>query len=183
MRLGFERIAKDKRGSDRVKGSLIGHGKLLELFPNFKDDIQENGIDLRVGKIEAIKNDGKIIGCIDDEKFKPDYFPIPLVNDSHYRLLPQNFYFVTCDRAIHIPDGYTQIYQIRSSFARCGLILLSSVGDNGFNGTLMMGLYNASPLPIFVGKNERIIQALTFKNDGSATEYSGAYQNDDFYKE
>ena len=162
--------------------SLIGHKKLLELFPNFSEDVQENGIDLRVGKIEAIKNDGKITGSIDDEKFKPDYFPIPLINDSHYRLLPKNFYFVTCDRQIHIPDGYTQIYQIRSTFARCGLILLSAVGDNDFKGTLMMGVYNCSPLPIFVGKNERLIQAITFKNDGTATKYDGDYQNDKFYE-
>lgn len=166
-----------------MKGSLVGHHNLKKLFPNFEEDIQENGIDLRVGKIEAINQDGKIIGCVNDEKFKPNYFPVRLVNDSHYRLLPQNFYFVTCDRSIHIPKGYTQIYQIRSTFARCGLILLSSVGDDDFNGTLMMGLYNASPLPIFIGKNERVIQALTFKNDGTATSYDGAYQNDEFYKE
>ena len=166
-----------------MKGSLIGHGKLQELFPNFKEDIQENGIDLRVGKIEAIKNDGKIIGCIDDEKFKPDYFPIPLVNDSHYRLLSHNYYFITVDRQIHIPKGYIQQYYLRSSFARCGLILTDAIGDSDFSGTLMVGVYNSSPMPIFVGKNERIIQAVTIKTDGTDLSYNGDYQNDDFYKE
>lgn len=165
-----------------MKGSLVGHDNLIKLFPNFEDDIKENGIDLRVGKIEKIKNDGKIIGCVDDVKYKPSYIKLPLINGNHYHLKPQEFYFVTIDRKIHIPNGYTQIYQIRSSFARCGLILLSAVGDNGFNGTLMMGLYNASPLPIFIGKNERIIQAVTFKNDGTATDYDGVYQNDELYE-
>ena len=44
-----------------------------------------------------------------------------------------------------------------------------------------MGLYNASPLPIYVGENERLIQAVTLKNDGTATKYDGDYQNDKIY--
>ena len=60
---------------------------------------------------------------------------------------------------------------------------MSSVGDNGFNGTLMMGLYNTNKnVSVFVGKNERIIQAVTYQNDGTASQYDGSYQDDEIYE-
>lgn len=166
-----------------MNGSLIGKGKLLKLFPNFTEDIGGNGIDLRLGKLERIVKDGKIMGCVDDEKYAPQYYEIQLKNESYYELLPNNFYFATIDRQIHIPKGYCQTYFIRSTFARCGLILLSSVGDSDFKGVLRCGLYNASSQPIQIGKNERIIQALTWKTDGSDESYDGSYQNDKFYED
>lgn len=160
---------------------LVGREKLIELFPDFIDDVAENGIDLRVGKIEQIVNLSNSIGCIDDEKLLPKYEEVLPFNDKYYVLEPHKFYFVTCDRKIKIPNGYTQIYLIRSTFGRCGLQLISSVGDNGFYGSLKMGLVNNNEKPIFVGKNERIIQALTFENDGTASLYDGVYQYDNVY--
>ena len=37
-------------------------------------------------------------------------------------------------------------------------------------------------VPINIGFNERIIQAVTMQNDGTATSYNGSYQNDKIYK-
>lgn len=162
---------------------IVGRENLLKLFPNFKEDVQENGIDLRVGKIYTIDERSGILGCVDDEKYLPELEEVECNNDI-YILKPKTYYFVKVDRSIHIPHNYTQTYLIRSTFARCGLMLISSVGDDSFNGTLMMGLYNTNEkLSVFVGKNERIIQALTYENDGTASEYDGAYKNDGIYKE
>ena len=48
---------------------IVGHDKLLELFPDFKDCIKENGLDLKIGKVENTTNrDNKLIGCIDGTK-------------------------------------------------------------------------------------------------------------------
>lgn len=161
---------------------IVGKENLEKLFPNFIEDIAENGIDLRVGKIEISVDENKI-GCIDDEKLLPKYEEIKPIKNKYYKIEPHKFYFVSCDRAIKIPNGYCQIYLIRSTFARCGLQLISSVGDNGFEGTLKMGIVNNNDKPIYIGTNERIIQALTIKNDGSASLYNGVYQNDVAYKE
>ena len=166
-----------------MKGSLIGKGELLKLFPNFKEDIGGNGIDLRVGTVSIIVQDNKMMGCVDDEKYSPTYHKINPKNDEYYELLPNNFYFITVDREIYIPTGYCQTYLLRSTFCRCGLFLTSAVGDDSFNGTLMMGLYNASPQPIHIGKNERVIQALTWKTDNTSEAYDGDYLNDKFYEE
>ena len=162
---------------------IIGHDKLLELFPDFKDCIKENGIDLRIGKVEHTTNRGnKLIGCIDGEKHLPHTYEVK-PSDGVYKFYPHNYYTIICDRPIKIPDGYCQFYFIRSTFARCGLMINDAVGDNGFEGTLRIGIYNANNLPITAGLNEAIIQAVTIRNDGTATEYIGQYKKDEIYNE
>lgn len=168
---------------------IVGRDNLLELFPDFADDVQENGIDLRIGEVFIIEDDypNRVLGCVDGTKLLPtlDKIEIQYLNDKPvYVLEPMRYYFVKVDKDIHIPDGYTQTYAIRSTFNRCGLLLISSVGDNDFNGRLMMGLYNTNRhVPIVVGANERIIQAITYQNDGTASSYEGSYQNNKIYKE
>ena len=162
---------------------IIGHGTLKEMFPNFKEDIQENGIDLRLGELHLInKKKSGMIGCIDGEKYPPTYSIVKPNKDGLYVLRAKNFYFMKVDRPIHIPKGYIQQYYLRSSFSRCGLILTDAIGDSDFQGTLMLGLYNCGPMPVSIGFNERIIQAVTIKTDGTETSYDGDYQNDKIYK-
>ena len=160
---------------------IIGHDKLMELFPDFKEDIKENGIDLRIGTVEHIENKQKLLGCIDSEKHLPRTYTIK-PSDGVYKFYPHNFYSIIVDRPIHIPDGYCQFYFIRSTFARCGLILTDAVGDDGFNGTLRIGLYNGNNLTVCAGENEPIIQAVTLENDGTAITYNGSYQEDKIYE-
>ena len=163
---------------------IVGRDNLLKLFPDFADDVQENGIDLRVGELFITKNfseNADIVGCVNDEKFLPILEKVEPFMDE-YELEPKKYYFVKVDRDIHIPDGYTQTYAIRSTFARCGLLLMSAIGDNDFNGRLMMGLYNTNDFPIHMGVNERIIQAVTYQNDGTASNYEGSYQNNQIYQ-
>ena len=50
-----------------------------------------------------------------------------------------------------------------------------AVGDNGFEGTLRIGVYNANNLTITCGLNEAIIQAVTIKNDGTYTSTSSDF--------
>ena len=102
--------------------------------------------------------------------------------DDVYKFYPHNYYTIVVDRPISIPDGYCQFYFIRSTFARCGLVLTDAVGDNGFDGTLRLGIYNANNIPVYAGLNEAIIQAVTIKNDGTAKEYDGSYQGDKIYE-
>ena len=161
---------------------IIGNESLKDLFPEFEDCIKENGLDLKIGSVEHTTNRGnKLIGCIDGEKHLPVTYEVA-PSDGVYKFYPHNYYTIVVDRPIKIPDGYCQFYFIRSTFARCGLQLLSSVGDNGFEGTLRIGVYNANNLPITCGLNEAIIQAVTIKNDGTATSYDGAYQGDKAYE-
>ena len=163
---------------------IVGHDKLLELFPDFKDCIKENGIDLSIGKVEHTTNKyNDLIGCVNGEKHLPRTYEIkPDSKSGNYRFYPNNYYSIIIDRPVHIPDGYCQFYFIRSTFARCGLVLTDAVGDNGFNGTLRVGIYNANNIPITAGPHEAIIQAVTIKNDDTATTYDGDYKEDKIYE-
>ena len=160
---------------------IIGNESLKDLFPEFEDCIRETGIDLRIGKVEHTVNKQKRIGCIDGEKNLPKTYEVRAFDDV-YKFYPHNYYSIVIDRPIKIPDGYCQFYFIRSTFARCGLILTDAVGDNGFDGTLRLGIYNANNIPVYAGLNEAIIQAVTLKNDGTATSYDGSYQGDKIYE-
>ena len=160
---------------------ILGNETLKELFPEFKDDVKENGIDLRIGHVEHTVNKQKRIGCIDGVKNLPKTYEVKAF-DNVYKFYPHNYYTIVVDRPIHIPNGYCQFYFIRSTFARCGLILTDAVGDNGFDGTLRLGIYNANNIPVYAGLNEAIIQAVTIKNDGTAKEYKGEYQGDKIYE-
>ena len=160
---------------------IIGHDKLLELFPEFTDCIKENGIDMKIGKVEHTINKQKRIGCVDGEKHLPKTYEVRAF-DGVYKFYPHNYYTIVVDRPIKIPYGYCQFYFIRSTFARCGLILTDAVGDNGFDGTLRLGIYNANNIPVYAGLNEAIIQAVTIKNDGTAKVYDGDYQGDKIYE-
>ena len=159
---------------------IIGNKNLKDLFPSFEDCIKENGLDLKIGKVEHTENRQGVIGCIDGEKHLPKTYELKPMGDV-YVFYPHNFYTIRVDRPIKIPDGYCQFYFIRSTFARCGLILTDAVGDNGFEGTLRLGIYNGSNLKVTTGLNEAIIQAVTIKNEG-ATTYNGDYQGDKIYE-
>lgn len=173
---------------------IIGEKNLKKLFPNFEKDIDGNGIDLRVGKLYENIETNKVVGCINNEKFLPQLKELELENNSEslipndvelpkfYKLKPFTYYTVEIDREIYIPHGYTQMYEIRSTYARCGLILSKGVGDDGFNGTLRFGLFNGTNNSIYVGENERIVQAITFKNDGTTSHYDGSYQDNEIYE-
>ena len=92
--------------------TVIGHDNLRKLFPNFADDVAENGIDLRIGELYIInKKESERIGCVEDEKYLPTYAKVPL-RYNEYRLEPHNFYFARIDRPIHIPKGYIQQYRL-----------------------------------------------------------------------
>ena len=160
---------------------ILGNESLKSLFPSFEEDVKENGIDLRIGKVEHTTNrNNKLIGCIDGEKHLPVTYEVEPM-DGNYVFYPHNFYTIVVDRPIKIPDGYCQFYFIRSTFARCGLIFTDAVGDNGFDGTLRLGIYNGSNLKVTAGLNEAIIQAVTIENTG-ATSYDGDYQGDKIYE-
>ena len=161
---------------------IIGNENLKDLFPEFEDCIKENGLDLKIGKVEHTTNRGnKLIGCLDGEKHLPITYEV-MPSDDVYKFYPHNYYTIVIDRPIKIPDGYCQFYFIRSTFARCGLMINDAVGDNGFEGTLRIGVYNANNLTITAGLNEAIIQAVTIKNDDTATKYEGTYQGDKAYE-
>lgn len=160
---------------------ILGEKRLKKLFEDFEEDIEANGIDLRIGQGYEYAQE-QICGCIDNEKHLP-VTHIKLLEEGEYYLLePGESMFFEIDRPIKIPENHVQLYYLRSTFVRAGLVLASAVGDAGFEGTLMMTVHNPTKHKICIGDNERIVQAVTYTADGCGI-YDGDYQHDKAYRE
>ena len=78
---------------------IIGNESLKGLFPEFEDCIKENGLDLKIGKVEHTTNRGnKLIGCIDGTKYLPQTYEVEPNSDGVYKFYPHNHYTIRCSR-------------------------------------------------------------------------------------
>ena len=154
----------------------IGKNNLEKMFPDFKEDIQQQGIDLRIGKIYGrVVDSNKVYGSVNNEKKLPEIVELPVTKEGTYKLKPNSSYIVEIDRQISIPAGVYQHYKPRYTLIRCDVDLKTAIGDAGFTGTLQFGL-TTGELPVTFGRNERIAQAITETTDGSEELYNGFYQ-------
>lgn len=161
---------------------MLGKIVLEKLYPDFKDDIEANGIDLRVGKIYNFE-DSNEVGLYNDIKKLPPINELakskkvlPDKNIGYgYYLRPGISYSVTVDRIMKIPKGFSQLYFPRSSLIRSNISLFTAVGDSGFEGTLQFKIRNDGDVDFFLGENERFCQMVSFRVEGAGY-YDGDYQ-------
>ncbi|MDR2830646.1 MAG: deoxyuridine 5'-triphosphate nucleotidohydrolase [Methanobrevibacter sp.] len=148
---------------------MLGEKELIKLFPNFKELVQASGIDLPIDEVFIQKSSGSLI---DDKKNLPKLEPL---NGPIYTLKPRTAYFVTIDRKIKIPKGYSMLYKPRSTLLRSFISVQTAVGDPGFYGTLMFLLCNHGDFDYKIKKGDRIVQGVVFEVIGSG-DYTGSYQ-------
>ncbi len=150
---------------------MLGEEKLRELFPEYEEDIQPSGIDLKLDKVYRQTSDGSLIDNVKNlpelEEVEPD--------DDIYTLEPHTAYSVTIEGKTNIPKGYTMLYLPRSTLLRSFISVHTAVGDPGFYGTLQFMMVNNGEYPYKIKRLERIAQAVVFPVEGSG-EYDGSYQ-------
>jgi len=151
---------------------MLGEKELIKLFPNFKEFVQASGIDLPLDEVFIQKSAGSLI---DNEKVLPELEPL---DGPIYTLKPKTAYFITIDRKIKIPKGYSMLYKPRSTLLRSFVSLQTAVGDPGFYGTLMFLLYNHGNFDYKIKKGDRIVQGVVFEVIGSG-DYAGSYQEEE----
>ncbi|MDR2624076.1 MAG: deoxyuridine 5'-triphosphate nucleotidohydrolase [Methanobrevibacter sp.] len=151
---------------------MLGEKELIKLFPNFKELIQASGIDLPLDKVFIQKSSGSLV---DNEKELSKLEPI---DGPVYTIKPKTAYFVTIDREIKIPKGYSMLYTPRSTLLRSFISVQTAVGDPGFYGTLMFLLYNHGDFDYKIKKGDRIVQGVVFEVVGSGS-YDGSYQEEE----
>ena len=153
---------------------MLGETELLKLFPEYKEDIQPSGIDLRMDKLFKQVSGGSLI---DNNKNLPELEEIEAENDI-YTLEPHTSYSVTIKDKIKIPVGYTMLYLPRSTLLRSFVSVHTAVGDPGFYGTLQFMIVNNGDYQFQLKKGERIAQAVVFEVTGSG-KYEGSYQENE----
>lgn len=107
-------------------------GSQPEISP---ENVQPNGVDLRVGDIYKVR--GKADFCGDDYE-KPERKSVscndPPGNETPYFRLHPGHHIIVYDEEIAIPKGYVGHVYPRSRLMRCGLHMTTALWDQGYEG-------------------------------------------------
>lgn len=138
-----------------------------------QENIQQHGIDLNVIEIESLEGVGFL--PYTGKTSLPKYNKVEKVNNIW--LLQPGVYNITFSQGCNIPNDKMALIRQRSSLARCGGLIHSSVFDAGFQtsqiGTMMTILY-----PVRIEHNARIAQIYAHDCIAIDNLYDGQYQGD-----
>ncbi len=134
-------------------------------------EVQMNGIDLTVEKVEIIK--GGFLGK--NQRDITEY--IPIAEDGEmYSLQRSQVYSITFQQHVDIPEGMAAHIIARSTLNRMGSFITSGLYDSGFKNQI--GAVLRVGAPITIQKGARIAQII-FQEAKSASLYDGIYQEKD----
>jgi len=153
---------------------LIKSGELL-IDPLSEMCLTEDGIDLRLGKeIARLRNVPTILDTHrtkDITKFYKKEVDFSFVIDPGERVL------VCTLEKIRLPNKLVGFLNIRSTYARTGLLLPYGFVNSGFQGQLTVEIVGGS-FPIKLYATDRVFHlALAEKLTASPNAYGGRYQN------
>lgn len=136
-------------------------------------NVSQHGIDLNLIKVERVVGVGFIpkVG----KTVLPEYQEVDPV-ESVWKLTP-GVYGVTFEQGCNIPEDQMLLIRQRSSLARCGGTIHSSVFDAGFQ-TNEMGTFMKIDHPIDIEVGARVAQIYNHKTDPVENLYNGQFQND-----
>ena len=117
-----------------------------------------------------------IINPINDNQFQQNGVDLILekVDTTHDKLYANTFYLGRTREWLEMPDDIMAFVELRSTWARSGIILPPTIVDAGFKGTLTLEIFNCQTKPIPVG--ERFAHLIFAKMTGPSEPYSGKYQ-------
>lgn len=140
-----------------------------------EQNIQQQGVDIRVSKISKVSNSGGVISVTEKTK-APQSSEMTLFNDDRWILQP-GYYEVEFVEGCNLPDNIGIQIKTRSSLVRCGSNIFSGHFDPGFR-TDHMGAFLRVDLPITIYKDSRLAQVLTFESNRVENTYDGQWQED-----
>ncbi len=124
--------------------------KRLVIKPFNKEIIRENGVDLRLDDEIALHNlnigDNFIIDPSNEEHIKKEY--IIERNKKELIIPPYQQVLLSTIEYIKMPDNLVGFVELRSTWARHGLIMPPTITDAGFEGTITLEVFNGSPYKI-----------------------------------
>ena len=143
--------------SDKDIYKLIGYGKLI-INPFDIKCVGSNGIDLRLGDEYATINKPTILK-IDNDKLIDGNL------EEHYEirkgewvaLYPQRSTLITTVEYIRMPDNVMGFLELRSTYARLGLMIPPTFVDAGFEGNLVIEIFNPTLSTFKIRRGTRIV--------------------------
>ena len=142
----------------------------ITVDPLSPDSIRENGIDLKIGsEIARFKKTARVFdGGRQEDFFKKE-------RGDEFIIRPHERVLVTTMEYLELPDDVMAFVNLRSSFARLGLLIPPVVVDAGFHGELTVEVVG-SEFPVRLKSGTRFLH-LIFARTLSPVEnpYRGKY--------
>jgi len=152
--------------------------KRLIIKPFNKEIIRENGIDLRladeIGYHNPMLSEDFVVNPSKKEDIENEY--IVEKNKKEIILQPKQQVLLSTIEYLKMPDNLIGFVELRSTWARHGLIMPPTIIDAGFEGTITLEVYNASIYKIKLKPKLRfahIIFAVTMNRVKNT--YKGSY--------
>lgn len=156
--------------SEKEIREYINSGKLI-IDPLKEDTIRENGLDLRLGnRIARLKNANDVLD-IKSTEIKNYYI---FEESDSFIINPMEKVLIHTLEYIKMPEDVIGLINLRSSYARLGIIIPPTIVDAKFEGQLTIGLMGSS-FPIRLYPGERIIHLILAKLSSPTRPYKGKY--------
>ncbi|WP_259164971.1 deoxyuridine 5'-triphosphate nucleotidohydrolase [Methanococcus voltae] len=162
------------KNKNKVYTMIMGANISKEFFEELDEkQIQQCGIDLKVGSISKLKG----TGCIDysnKDRILPEYIKIFDSEKDEYIDLEPGIYIVKVADKMSIPENMAGFAYPRSTLIRMGATLYTAVHDPGYVGFPAYALHVINPLRI--KKYARIAQVVFIATKDSNGTYEGIYK-------
>lgn len=152
-------------------------GPLIEEMIDQKIQIQPNGVDLSVKKIERFIGPGKT--DFDNKKREISNTKEIEFDGDEFLFLESGAYKITFNEVVNLPLDLIAIAAPRSTLLRCGVTVETAIWDAGYSGRGQSLLIVMNKTGYFIKKNARVIQLMFIRLSGENTiseGYNGKYQ-------
>ena len=153
---------------------LIEEGRLV-VEPLREDTVRENGLDLRLGCEYAIP---KTLNAVIDpvEMDDTDIQSMFEIRKGDVIIIPpRSFILAVTEEYIKLPEDVIGLCNLRSTLARLGLSIPPTIADAGFEGQLVLEIFNNNPNFIRLRPGIRFLHlVLAYVKD--AKPYNGYYK-------
>ena len=149
----------------------------LKVHPLLDETIRENGLDLHLGFEWALLNIDENNPGVLDLSDPRDYYWMTMKADEYIEIPPHTFALVHTWEYIKMPDDMVGLCNLRSSVARWGILAPPTVVDVGFEGELVIEVFNTNPFTIKLKPLTRFLHLILLKATKREWEsYRGTYQ-------
>ena len=162
-------------GSEEIK-RLVKEQNLVTGYIDLEKQLQPNGFDLTVQKIEIFEDFGEI--CFAEKR-------LPTTKEKEHAecwVLKKGVYLVTFNETLKFPKGIAGLAFQRSTVMRCGAIVNTSNWDSGYEGRGQSILVVFNDNGLVIHQNARIAQMQFIKIVGENFLYEGNYQKENIPK-
>jgi dUTP pyrophosphatase len=150
---------------------------LLRDYISLEHQLQPNGVDLTLGRVERFKGAG-CIATDNSGRVLPELEEVDPDAEGWYHLSPGPWH-ISYNEVVALPTDLMALGRPRSSLGRAGVAIHTAVWDAGYEGRSTSLLQVFNPSGFAVQRHARVMQLVFFTlNMETAKGYSGRYQGE-----